>query len=58
MAYTGFQVADLRRGATHAPGLRPWVVDHHYHAVPCACGHHTRAVAGRGAVDRLLAGVS
>ena len=58
VAYTGFQAVDLRRGAADAPGLRLWVVDHRYHAVPCACGHHTQAVAGRGAVDPLLAGVA
>ena len=57
VAYTGFQAVDLRRGAADAPGLRLWVVDHRYYEMPCVCGHHTQAVAGRGAVDPLLAGV-
>ena len=57
VAYTGFQAVDLRCGEPDAPGLRLWVVDHRYYEVPCACGHHTRAEAGRGAVDPLLAGV-
>ncbi|MFZ1642014.1 MAG: IS66 family transposase, partial [Candidatus Contendobacter sp.] len=57
VAYTGFQAVDLRCGEPDAPGLRLWVVDHRYYAVPCACGHHTRAEAGRGEVDPLLAGV-
>jgi hypothetical protein len=57
VAYTGFQAVDLRCGEPDVPGIRLWVVDRRYYEVPCACGHHTRAVAGRGAVDRLLAGV-
>jgi hypothetical protein len=57
VAYTGFQAVDLRCGEPDAPGIRLWVVDHRYYEVPCACGHHTRAEAGRGAVDPLLAGV-
>ena len=57
VAYTGFQAVDLRRGAADEPGLRLWVVDHRYYEVPCACGHHSRATAGRGEVDPLLAGV-
>jgi transposase len=57
VAYTGFQAVDLRRGEPAAPGLRLWVVDHRYYEVSCACGHHTRAEAGRGAVDPLLVGV-
>jgi hypothetical protein len=58
VAYTGFQAVDLRCGEPDAPGIRLWVVDHRYYEVPCACGHHTRAEAGRGAVDPLLAGVA
>jgi transposase len=57
VAYTGFQAVDLRCGEPDAPGIRLWVVDHRYYEVPCACGHHTRAEAGRGEVDPLLAGV-
>ena len=57
VAYTGFQAVDLRRGAADEPGLRLWMVDHRYYEAPCACGHHTRATAGRGEVDPLLAGV-
>ena len=57
VAYTGFQAVDLRRGAADEPGLRLWVVDHRYYEALCACGHHTRATAGRGEVDPLLAGV-
>ncbi len=38
-------------------GLRLWVVEHRYYEVLCACGHHSRATAGRGEVDTLLAGV-
>jgi transposase len=55
--YTGFQEVDLRWGDTAAPGLQLWVVDHRYHEATCACGHHTRAVPGQGAVDPLLTGV-
>lgn len=57
VAYTGFQAVDLRRGAADDPGLRLWVVDHRYYEMPCACGHHNRAVAGQGEVDPRLAGV-
>ena len=57
VAYTGFQAVDLRWGAADEPGLRLWVVDHRYYEVSCACGHHSRARAGRGEVDPLLAGV-
>jgi hypothetical protein len=57
VAYTGFQALDLRWGAPADPGLRLWVVDHRYYEVPCACGHRTRALAGRGEVDPLLTGV-
>ena len=57
VASTGFQAVDLRCGAPDAPGLRLWVVDHRYYEAPCACGHHSRAEAGRGAVDPRLAGV-
>jgi hypothetical protein len=55
--YTGFQEVDLRWGEAATPGLRLWVVDHRYYEVPCGCGHRTRAVAGHGTVDPLLAGV-
>jgi len=54
VAYTGFQAVDLRWGE---PGLRLWVMDHRYYEVLCDCGHRTRAVASRGEVDPLLAGV-
>jgi hypothetical protein len=57
VAYTGFQEIDLRRSESAEPGLRLWVVDHRYYEVPCACRHRTRAVAGRGDVDPVLAGV-
>lgn len=57
VAYTGFQALDLRWGEPVEPGLRLWVVDHRYYEVACACGHRTRALAGRGEVDPLLAGV-
>jgi transposase len=57
VAYTGFQALDLRWGTPADPGLRLWVVDHRYYEVPCACGHRTRALAGRGEVDPLLTGV-
>ena len=54
--YTGFQAVDLHWGEAAQPGLIVWVVDHRYYAVPCACGHRTRAEAGQGVVDPLLAG--
>ena len=56
-AYTGFQAVDLRWGDPARPGLTLWVVDHRYYEIPCACGHRTRAEAGQGVVDPLLAGV-
>jgi transposase len=57
VAYTGFQALDLRWGVPAEPGLWLWVVDHRYYEVRCDCGHRTRAVASRGEVDPLLAGV-
>jgi transposase len=57
VAYTGFQALDLHRAEPAEPGLRLWVVDHRYYEVACACGHRTRALAGRGEVDPLLAAV-
>jgi hypothetical protein len=33
------------------------VVNHRYYEVPCTGGHRTRAVAGQGKVDPLLAGI-
>ena len=57
MAYTGFQSVDLRWGNPVAPGLTLWVVRHRYYEASCACGHHTRALAGQGVVDPLLAGM-
>ena len=57
VAYTGFQSVDLHWGDPATPGLTLWVVDHRYYEVPCACGHRTRAEAGRGLVDPLLRGV-
>jgi hypothetical protein len=57
VASTGFQAVDLRCGEPDAPGIRRWVVDHRDDEVPCACGHHPRAEAGRGAVDPRRAGV-
>jgi transposase len=57
VAYTGFQALDLRWGEPGEPGLRLWVMDHRYYEVLCDCGHRTRAVASRGEVDALLAGV-
>ena len=56
VAYTGFQAVDLRWGDPAAPGIRLWVVDHRYYEVPCACGHHTRAEAGRGRSIRCWPG--
>ena len=54
---TGFQSVDLHWGDPVAPGLTLRVVDHRYYEASCACGHHTRARAGQGAVDPLLAGI-
>lgn len=39
------------------PGLIVWVIDRRYHETRCAYGHVTRAVAGQGRVDLLLAGI-
>ena len=58
VAYTGFQAVDLHWGEAAQPGLIVWVVDHRYYEVPCACGHRTRAEAGQGVVDPLLAGIA
>jgi hypothetical protein len=57
VAYTGFQAVDLRWDDPAQPGLTLRVVDHRYYETPCACGHVTRAVAGQGVVDPLLAGI-
>jgi hypothetical protein len=57
VAYTGFQAVDLRWDEPARPGLTLWVVDHRYYETPCPCGHRTRAVAGHGGVDPLLAGI-
>lgn len=57
VAYTGCQEVDLRRGGPDDPGLRLWVADHRHYEIRCACGHHTRAVAGQGDVDPVLVGV-
>ena len=57
VAYTGFQAVDLRWDDRAQPGLTLWVVDHRYYETPCPCGHVTRAVAGHGVVDPLLAGI-
>jgi hypothetical protein len=57
VAYTGFQAVDLRWDDPTRPGLTLWVVDHRYYETPCPCGHRTRAVAGQGVVDPLLAGI-
>ena len=57
VAYSGFQAVDLRWDDPARPGLTVWVVDHRYYEAPCACGHRTRAVAGHGGVDPLLAGI-
>lgn len=56
-AYTGFPAVDLRWSDPARPGLTLWVVDHRYCEAPCPCGHRTRATAGQGVVDPLLAGV-
>ena len=56
-AYTGFQAVDLRWDDPARPGLTVWVVDHRYYEAPCPCGHRTRATAGQGRVDPLLAGI-
>lgn len=58
IAYTGFQSVDLHWGDPVAPGLSLRVVDHRYYEASRACGHHTRARAGQGAVDPLLAGIT
>lgn len=58
VAYTGFQAVDLHWGEPAQPGLIVWVVDHRYYDVPCPCGHRTRAEAGQGVVDPLLAGIA
>ena len=57
VAYTGFQAVDLHGDDPARPGLTLWVVDHRYYETPCACGHRTRAEAGHGVVDPLLAGI-
>jgi hypothetical protein len=57
VAYTGFQAVDLRWGDPARPGLTLWVVDHRYYESSCVCGHRTRAEAGQGVVDPLLAGI-
>jgi hypothetical protein len=57
VAYTGFQAVDLRWDEPARPGLTLWVVDHRYYEIACPCGHRTRAVAGHGVVDPLLAGI-
>lgn len=57
VAYTGFQAVDLHWDDPAQPGLTLWVVDHRYYETPCPCGHRTRAVAGHGVVDPLLAGI-
>jgi hypothetical protein len=57
VAYTGFQAVDVRWGDSTRPGLTLWVIDHRYYETRCACGHITRAVAGQGVVDPLLAGI-
>ena len=56
-AYSGFQAVDLRWGDPARPGLTLWVVEHRYYETRCACGHRTRAGAGQGVVDPLLAGI-
>ena len=58
VAYTGFQAVDLHWAEPTQPGLIVWVVDHRYYDVPCPCGHRTRAEAGQGVVDPLLAGIA
>ena len=57
VAYTGFQAVDLCWSNPARPGLTLWVVDHRYYEALCPCGHRTRAVAGQGVVDPLLAGI-
>jgi len=57
VAYTGFQAVDLHWGDSTRPGLTLWVVNHCYYETRCACGHQTRAEAGHGEVDPLIAGV-
>ena len=58
VAYSGFQAVELHWGEPAQPGLIVWVVDHRYYEVPCSCGHRTRAEAGQGVVDPLLAGIA
>jgi hypothetical protein len=58
VAYTGFQAVDLHWGDPARPGLTLWVVDHRYYETLCPCGHVTRARAGHGVVDPLLAGIA
>ncbi|HPE70940.1 MAG TPA: hypothetical protein PK018_02045 [Candidatus Competibacter sp.] len=58
IADTGLQSVDLHWGNPVAPGLTLRVVDHRYYEASRACGHHTRARAGQGAVDPLLAGIT
>jgi hypothetical protein len=57
VAYTGFQAVDLCWDDPARPGLTLWGVDHRYYEISCPCGHRTRAVAGHGVVDPLLAGI-
>lgn len=57
VAYTGFQSVDLCWSDPARPGLTLGVVNHRYYEAPCACGHRTRAMAGQGVVDPLLAGI-
>lgn len=57
VVYTGFQAVDLRWNDPARPGLIVWVVDHRYYEAPCPGGHRTRATAGQGRVDPLLAEV-
>ena len=57
VAYTGFQAVDVCWGDSTRPGLTLGVIDHRYDETRCACGHITRAVAGQGVVDSLLAGI-
>lgn len=57
VAYTGFQSVDLLWNDPATPGLRLWVIDHHYEEVTCACGHQTRAIPAQGEVDPTLGNV-
>ena len=54
VAYGGFQSVDLVWGDREHPGLHLHVTDHRFHEGLCACGHHTRARPGEGAVDPLF----